>query len=458
MNTRAGLYGRISSDADQRGLGVGRQIEDTEQEAGRRGWTIVDRYIDNDVSATRSKRRPEYERLFADVRAGRIDALVVWDVDRLTRTPRELEDVIDLADSHGLQLANVGGEIDLASPQGRLTARIKGSVARHEAEQMSRRIRRSFDERAQLGKPHSFVAYGYQRTDGRDVIDPIAAAVIRSAAEGLLRGETLRSIVAALNESGSRSPRGIPWNSTTLRQILLRDRNAGLRRHRGQVIGKGDWEPLYDEDTHVRVVTLLTNPNRRTNKGATRKHLLSGIAKCGLCGAPVRVNVAGNTRRQAASYQCSGCLRIRRKQADVDAVVDAVMVERLQDRAIIARLAQGDPAEVEAARDRVAALESRLAEAADKFADGVLTGDQLARITRKLRDEIDTLSGVIAASAPAPGVLDLAGPDAAKLWAKASLSVKRTVIELLCEVTIEPTGSGGRFDPASVSIQWRSDL
>ena len=129
---RAGIYARISKD-DGSALGVGRQIEDCTAEAERRGWTIVDRYVDNNVSASKTKPRPEYERMLDDVRAGVIDAVIVWDVDRLTRKPAELETFIDLADRHGLSLASVGGEIDLATPQGRLTARIKGSVARHEA-------------------------------------------------------------------------------------------------------------------------------------------------------------------------------------------------------------------------------------------------------------------------------------------------------------------------------------
>lgn len=457
MDIRAGLYARISRDAEGSGLGVDRQTEDCEREAARRGWTIADRYTDNDLSAYSGKARPEYERLFRDVAAGRIDALVVWDVDRLTRTPRELEDVIDHADRHGLQLANVGGEVDLATPQGRLTARIKGSVARHEAEQMSRRLRRKFDENAQQGRPHGLVAYGYRRVEGRDVIDPEQAAVIRATADGLLRGESLRSIVAALNATGEQTPRGTPWSSTTLRQVMLRDRNAGLRRHRGHVIGKGDWEPIYSEDRHARVVALLTDPNRRTNKGAARRHLLSGIALCGRCGGTMRVNSARQTAKaQPVSYQCSQCLRVRRKQDPVDALVTAVIVARLQHPDVLEALARGIPAEVEHARDKIAALEARLSEAADQFADGLITGDQLARITGKLRPQIEAEQAAAAAHVPLEGVAAVAGPDAERLWDAASLSVKRAVIETLCSITIEPTGSGGRFDPDSVRVEWRS--
>ena len=146
----AGIYARISLD-DGTALGVGRQVDDCTAEALRRGWTVVDEYVDNNVSASKSKPRPEYTRLLDDVEQGRIDAVIVWDVDRLTRKPAELETFIDLADRHGLSLASVGGEIDLATPQGRLTARIKGSVARHEAEQMGRRIARKAEQTARDG-------------------------------------------------------------------------------------------------------------------------------------------------------------------------------------------------------------------------------------------------------------------------------------------------------------------
>ncbi|MHC5557691.1 recombinase family protein [Kocuria sp. U4B] len=115
---RAVIYARISQDSEEQRIGVDRQLTDCRVAAKARGWTVVDEFIDNDVSATRSKRRPEYERMLTDIRASKVDALLTWDVDRLTRTPRELEDVIDLADAHGLALASIGGEIDLSTPQG----------------------------------------------------------------------------------------------------------------------------------------------------------------------------------------------------------------------------------------------------------------------------------------------------------------------------------------------------
>ncbi len=461
MDMMAAIYARISKDSEGDGLGVARQIADCTAEVARRGWTLAGTYVDNDVSATRSKVRPEYERMLDDVRAGRINALVVWDVDRLTRTPRELEDIIDFADRQGLELASIGGVIDLATPQGRLVARMKGSVARHETEQQSRRLKRKFQERAEAGKPHSFAAFGYRRRDdGTDELDPDQAEVIRSAAKMLLSGMSLRSTTAELNARGSTSPRGMPWASATLKQILLRDRNAGQRVHHGQVIGPGAWPAIYDQGTHERVVALLTDPNRKTTRGATRKHLLTGIARCGRdgCDGTMVVNVGrvAHGKRQPPAYVCPRCTRIRRKQEDVDAVVEGVIVVRLSRPDALAALAEGDPEEVERARDDVEALTARMDIAADQFADGLITGEQLARITGKLKPQIERARSRIQAAMPEPGIAEMVGPDAEARWNAAPLDVKRAVIELLCTVTILPSGPGKSFDPELIRIAWRT--
>jgi site-specific DNA recombinase len=82
----------------------------------RRGWVVAEVYTDNDVSAYSGKPRPAWQQLISDVQAGAVGAMVSWHVDRLTRSPRELEDVTDLADKHGIELATVTGEVDLNNP------------------------------------------------------------------------------------------------------------------------------------------------------------------------------------------------------------------------------------------------------------------------------------------------------------------------------------------------------
>ena len=150
---RAGIYARISSDREGDGLGVGRQLEDCEQLAERRGWQVVDRYVDDDVSAYKGHSRAEYARLLDDLRAHVLDGVVVWHLDRLHRQPKELEEFFEVCDAAGVRdLASVTGDTDLGSNDGRFTARILGAVARKESDDKSRRIRRKHLELAQAGQ------------------------------------------------------------------------------------------------------------------------------------------------------------------------------------------------------------------------------------------------------------------------------------------------------------------
>src|SRR3954447_17985683 len=99
--TRAAIYARISSDREQNGLAVGRQLEDCERLAAERGWRVVERYVDQDVSAYKSRARPAYRRLLGDLRRGTVDGVIVYHLDRLHRQPRELEEFFDVCRAAG---------------------------------------------------------------------------------------------------------------------------------------------------------------------------------------------------------------------------------------------------------------------------------------------------------------------------------------------------------------------
>jgi hypothetical protein len=363
----------------------------------------------------------------------------------------------------------VGGEIDLATPQGRLTARIKGSVAKHESEQLGRRIRRKMVERAEAGQPHGRIAYGWRREQvyddqgrrlgSKDVLHPEQAEVVRSAAKSVLAGESLRSLCADLNTRGVPTLNGVPWTTTSLRGVLLRERNAGLRIHQGQVVGRGDWEPLFDEDTHRRLVAVLTDPARRTSPPSSAvKYLLSGLARCSVCKGQMRVLTAGNDGRKSDSYVCQTKYCTRRSREGLDDLVVKIVTGRLAQPDAAAALARTDGAEVQQAVDKAEAIRARLDLAADSYADGAIDARQLARITGKLRPELEQAEQIARAASTAPDLLDLARPDIAARWESLPLARKRAVIDLLVDVEVLPStkhGGHNAFDPESVRITWK---
>lgn len=201
---RAAIYTRISQDryADdpaRAGAGVTRQRQDCEKLCKARGWPVVEVYTDNDTSAYDGRRRPAYEALLADIEAGRVNAVVVWHLDRLHRRPIELEGFMVLCERRGVTLATVTGDIDLGTDTGRLHARIMGAVARSESERKSVRGARAARQRAEQGRRNGHTrAFGH---DGNRVV-PAEAKVIRQAARRILAGESLAAVTRDLNDRG----------------------------------------------------------------------------------------------------------------------------------------------------------------------------------------------------------------------------------------------------------------
>ena len=164
----------------------------------------------------------------------------------------------------------------------------------------------------------------------------------------------------------------------------------------------------------------------------------------------------GNVKRQPPSYVCSECYRVRRKQAEVDALVEGVLVGRLQMPDAAQLFAQGDPAALEEAHRTIAAINARLENTADMFARRTIEAPQLERITELLLAERALAITAVEAALPAAIPAELMSSAAAEVWSTLSMDTKRTILKALVTVTIMPSGSGKAFDPATVLITWHS--
>ncbi len=459
--TRTAVYARISQDREGSALGVARQREDCEAYAARRGWHVADTYIDNDVSASSGKRRPAYERLLADVEVGKVDAVVVWALDRLHRRPAELERFIDLADRHGLALGSVGGDVDLSTSAGRLHARIMGSVARHEVEHKGERQALAALQAAQDGRPTGGPRpFGYR--PGGTEPDPVEADEVRQAFRLLLAGTPLREIARDLNRRGVRTSLDKEWSATQVRAMMLRARNAGLRTYKTEVVGKASWPALVDEATWRAGVAILTDATRKTSPGFATRWLLSALARCGVCGETVTSAGAARTRADGTRptvYRCRSRKHVARDARPVDDLVSRIVVERLSRPDAAGLLVDDDAPDAEALRSEAQTLRSRLDTLAVEFADGALTAGQLRAATDRLRTRLAAVEVAQAHTSRVPVLADLVGVgDVQKVWDGLPFDRKRAVIDTLMTVTIDPEPVRGarRFRPELVRVEWKA--
>lgn len=284
--TRCAIYLRISLDATGEGLAVARQREECLRIADQRGWHVVAEYTDTASASDRRKIRPGYRDLAAAYQAAEYDALICWDLDRLTRQPRELENWIDAAESRGLLLVTANGEADLGTDGGRMYARIKAAVARSEVERKAARQRSAALQRSQHGRPPTGVRLTGYTPQGETVEEE--AEIVRGIFERFAAGDSLRGITAWLAETGVPTRRGGAWHPSSVRGVLTNPRYAGRAIYQGAPTGEqGGWESLVDGDVFDAVQARLQDPRRRTQDGTDRRYLGAGLFVCDACSATV---------------------------------------------------------------------------------------------------------------------------------------------------------------------------
>jgi site-specific DNA recombinase len=463
MAARAGIYARISSDREGDGLAIERQLEDCERLAVERGWRVAERYVDQDVSAYKSKVRPAYRRLLSDLSTGSIDGVVVYHLDRLHRQPRELEEFFEVCAAAGVDdLATVTGRIDLADSDGQFQARILGAVAKKESDDKSRRIRRQKEQEAAAGKVSGGGTrpYGYAR--GGRTIRPGEAAVIRDAATRLLAGESVRSICVSLNERGEPTVSGGEWSSQTLRRMLESARISGQREHRGVIVGPAEWPGIIAPAETERIRALLSDPARRTNK-TSRRYLLTRLLRCGLCGATLVARpTANHTRRYvcASGPGSAGCGRITINADRVESVVSEAVLFRL-DSPELAAIVQGrfdDPAaaewQAEAERAQAQLDELALAYAEERFGlqEWLTARGAIEQRLQTARKKLAALNQVTALDGYVGSASELRDE-----WPTMPLSRQAAIVAAVLDHAVIRSATPGRktLDPARISLVWR---
>lgn len=476
MARRVGIYTRISRDDEGEALGVGRQRTDCERLADLRTWQPVKVYEDNDVSAfKRNVVREEFELMLKDLRAGLIDGVVAYDLDRLARQPRDLERLIEIFDERPrLEFATVTNDVNLGSADGRTMARIMVAFANKSSHDTSRRIKRKHLELAQQGKANGGPApYGWRKED-RNKVDPDAAKHIREAQEEVLAGVRIGTIRTQWQEQGLGNPREGTKRMAHhhVEHILTNPRLVGYRTYHGEILyhsdGKpviGEWDPINTVEEWEAVCAAIAERKQKTGQSLARKYLLSGIARCGLCKAKIRGQV--NRKWQPGSkgaqytYQCSkvngGCGKVGRVGEPVDKLIARLVLQEQREKA------KTTGVQTEGRWPREQELEGRLADIAQLIEAEkakTITVSTLLQLLPDKERERDALKLERARFYKEQKQAEAKGSTADMTEEEFfDLPIERQreiVLHSLTAVIIHPAGRGKRkFDPELIDPVWR---
>jgi site-specific DNA recombinase len=411
-------------------------------------------------------------RLSLDLLAkGEHDGFIPLDLDRAFRDPRDLEDLIDIAWEYKVPVDSVTGSLKLNTDADITMARVLVAMANKSSRDTARRVSAARERQARDGeygggrRPFGFEEDGVTIRDAEAAIILDCSVRIVQAAEADEESErsvTLRSLAGELRRKEVPTVTGAKWSAETLRDILLRPRNAGLMVFQGQEIGEAPWKAIVPVETFRAVQRILTDKNRRTGPGSAPKYLGTTLFKCGICTDkrftnPVGVEVTLGGR--APRYKCKNEAHLTRNVAHTDKLVVATILARLSREDAVELLTPARPEiDMEALRAEAAAIRKNLNEmAADQILGRGVTKEQLYTATEVGKARLDEIASILNTAVVDSPLKDLIGVDDIEAaWESLTLAHQRLVVDTLVTVRILPVGQRGRgFDPASVEIRFK---
>ena len=462
MATRAVIYARTSLDKSGEGAGVQRQLADCRAYAKRKKQTVIAEYVDNSKSAMNGN-RPEFERLLADVEAGGIDTIIVWAADRFYRRVTELERIIDALGDVPVEALH-SGAIDLSSPQGRMVARILGSVAQAEVEQKGLRQQRANQQRAEAGISRSARRpFGWKKAGEGFEPDPVEGPAVADGYRLLLAGVSLSQIAREWNAQGLTGSRGGAWTQARVSAVLRAPRHGGLVHYQGKVQPVENAEgSLVTEDVWKAAQSVLNDPRRNPNAnggGRPAGAVLTGLAECYRCGSTVRPasnSVDAGKSRAAYRYLTYACNdnHVSWRREELDALVVPEILAQLEANLEVLRAAelerQAAAADTKGPRAEVDRLRRQQADLATMLADGTLDAAAYRDAVTAITAALEVAEKQIARSAPSPMQSMFDSPlTVAETWESLSVKQRNDIAKALIDrVIVHPARVG------EVEIEW----
>ncbi|NYF13636.1 DNA invertase Pin-like site-specific DNA recombinase [Pseudoclavibacter sp. JAI123] len=338
---RAALYVRVSSDDVAKGHVTreekGEQASVSIRAQQTRGLALIQAegyrlvgtpLVDDGISGYKpGANRQAFAELMRTIKAGKIDVIVARAIDRIGCNDEENSLIrLSCADKGVLFHTFDGNKMDPRKSADKFQLQLYQSLAELQSAQKSETARNVTEQRRVEGRLRAAKkTFGWQWEKGNParsmLLEPVEAEAIRDAYAAIVSSDSPASLASIRNRWNELYPtvgKAEVWTSSSVRTVLLRPSNAGFVRLHGRTLDylpdvRGQWEHITDEQTYLKVKSILTSESRRTTTGRISERLVSGIATCGVCGNVMQANsvaskVPGERRY---TYRCESKNRTR---------------------------------------------------------------------------------------------------------------------------------------------------
>ena len=294
------IYARVSTEEQaQEGFSIRAQQQKLKEYANVKDWSVYDIYLDEGISGKNITQRPAITRMIDDIKAGHVKNVLVFKIDRLTRSTADLVYLIDLFKERDCAFNSLMESIDTSTASGRMFIKIIGIFAEFERENIAERSRVGFERKAREGYSNSsgFVSYGYDRGKGQKIqtINEVEAENVRMIFDMYVnQGMSLAGIAKSLNLRGIPTKNKSFWTSAATQAVLSNCNYIGKVRYamhesKRNFETDGLHEAIISEELYNEAQILMKKNSRCTpTKQPSEKNYFVGFVYCAKCEALLR--------------------------------------------------------------------------------------------------------------------------------------------------------------------------
>ncbi|MFD2658552.1 recombinase family protein, partial [Gracilibacillus thailandensis] len=308
---RAACYIRVSTQEQMEGYSISAQKRQLTAYCESQGWDIVGYFVEEGKSA-KDTNRTELQRMIKQIENGLIDCVLVYKLDRLTRSVMDLYKLLEVFEKHNCKFKSATEVYDTTSAIGRMFITLVASFAQFERERLSERVSMGMEEMMRAGKwKGGDIGYGHDKKDDKFVIVEHEAEVIRDMFKWYVyEGYGYEKIAVRLNQAGITTRRGRDWTGDAVRKAMINKKNIGIleygvRKNKDKAFEVEDiFPPIIDRELYFKMTGVRQSRNELHGKQATSDYYFTGILRCNNCGGKLK-GISSNTKYgRIKRYRC----------------------------------------------------------------------------------------------------------------------------------------------------------
>lgn len=308
---------RVSTEEQAKdGFSINAQKEKLKAYCKANDWEIVDYYVDDGISGKNIKGRPEVLRLLEDVKNGKVNNVLIYKLDRLTRSMKDLISLIELFDKYNCNFSSVTEKLDTSNATGRMFIKIIGIFAEFERENLAERVSFGYEQKTREGNytnTQGVNGYDYIMGKGDLVVNVQEKDIVNRIYEMYLNGNSMLKIARIFNSEKVPTKRGGSWSQSTIKSILTNPLYVGKIRYgvakkleNRAFSVNGEQETIIDEDTFNRTQELIIKRKHfNIKKYASENAYFSFVLRCSHCGGRFHPKQQKKGEKHYITYYCN---------------------------------------------------------------------------------------------------------------------------------------------------------